>query len=69
MRSHATSATRPGNHATAAFCAAMLVAAALILLCPVFAGAGRPTQHRDVADWFNGVDVVGGWGGRPARAA
>jgi photosystem II stability/assembly factor-like uncharacterized protein len=34
----------------------------LLLLCPAFAGAGGPAPHRSVDDWFNGVDVVGGWG-------
>jgi len=42
---------------------ALLSAAGLVLLllCPALAGAGRQAPHRGVDDWFNGIDVVGGW--------
>jgi len=39
----------------------LAIAVVLLMLCPAFSAAGPP-QHRAAADWFNGVDVVGGWG-------
>jgi photosystem II stability/assembly factor-like uncharacterized protein len=56
------SRTSTGGHLTLRLPLLLVAGLVLILLCPGLAAAAGSPSHRGLDDWFNGVDVVGGWG-------
>ena len=62
VRSSHSRRSSEGRRLTGRLTLLLAAGLAVLMLCPAFAGAGGPPQHRGVDAWLNGVDVVGAWG-------
>ena len=62
VRSSHSRRSSEGRRLTGRLTLLLAAGLAVLMLCPAFAGATGPPQHRGVDTWLNGVDVVGDWG-------